>query len=453
MSSMALKLALGFTLLYVLCFAIGAAYYVNDMQHRLQANIDESLVVKQEAVAELYETTSIGPVAKLIQETSNNPMETRFGYHLSTLEGISIVGNIASYTKETGWQDVHASVLGFESEDTYRFYTQQLGNYLVSIGRSVRDPLEIRQNLLKSFVPTLLVSALLALLGGIFLAIKSHSRVRTISGAMDKVANGNLSARLPVSGRGDSIDRLSSNMNKALDLLQQQVEGMKQVSANMAHDLKTPLNRLYTKLESATAIAENCDQMQECLGEALLETDQINNTFEALLRIGQIEAGARKSRFTRVDLQDVLETVSEVYEAVAEESGQQLSLRGDDSVERQGGLYVQGDKALLIQMLVNIVENAIKHCPSGVQIMLSAGVAGNNAWVSVCDGGLGIPAAQRNKVFDRLYRLEASRTTEGAGLGLSLVKAVATLHNGSITLSDNQPGLCMKVTFASEIVI
>lgn len=448
LNSMPFRLALTFAALFLICFSIGAVFFYNNVQEEHVSTIDQTLIAKQASARSVYDEFGINGVIKIVNSHTSNPMQLGFGYHLATSGGDRLAGNVPSCTTEVGWLDIHGSELGIESDEEYRFLTVKLGDHLLSMGRSASELTNMQNSLLSNFFWTFIVSTMLALIGGAILANRSHSRVRSIVSSMDSVANGNLNARLPISNRSDDIDNLSSNMNDALSLLQQQITGMKQVSANIAHDLKTPLNRLYIKIEEAAGHAENGHPVQQKLDEAIDEAANINSTFEALLRIAQIEAGARKAQFTAMDLVPTLETAVEVYEVVVEEHGQSIELHLDESVEENAGLHLLGDKDLLLQMIVNIIENAIRHCPENTKIVVSAGVDNNSVvWMSVGDNGPGIPANEREKVFQRLYRLEASRTTKGSGLGLSLVKAVADLHCGSVSLSDNEPGLCVKVTF------
>jgi len=447
LNSMPFRLALTFAALFLVCFSVGAAFFYKNVQDNHIRIIDQSLLAKQSNARSVFDEFGIDGVVKIIESHAANPMDLRFGYHLATLDGERLAGNVPSCTTQIGWLDIHGSELGIESDEKYRFLTVQLDDHLLSVGRSAAELSNMQSSLLRNFFWTFILSTLLALIGGAILASRSHSRVRSIVSSMDSVANGNLNARLPISNRCDDIDNLSSNMNDALSLLQQQITGMKQVSANIAHDLKTPLNRLYIKIEEAANNAENGQPFQQKLDEAIEEAANINSTFEALLRIAQIEAGARKAQFTAMDLVPTLETAVEVYDAVVEEHGQTIDLQFDASVEENAGLHLLGDKDLLLQMIVNIIENAIRHCPEGTNIIVRAGVLNSVVWMSVCDNGFGIPEKEREKVFQRLYRLETSRTTKGSGLGLSLVKAVADLHCGSVSLGDNEPGLCVKVTF------
>ena len=448
LNSMPFRLALAFAALYFLCFSIGAAFYYKTVQDFIIGSVDESLISKQFGILNLYEEFGIDGLVRWSERQENNPMRVGMGYHLSEPGGKELGGNIPRVASEPGWLTVKGSELGIESDENFRFFTFNIGDHLISIGRGVGEADEMRKHSLGSFLTTFFGATVLALIGSAILASRSHSRVRSIVSSMDRVASGNLNARLPISPKGDDIDSLSSNMNDALSLLQQQISGMKQVSADIAHDLKTPLNRLNIKIEEAAACVENGQPADQKLEEALEEASNINGTFEALLRISQIEAGARKANFVAMDLLPTLQTAHEVYEAVVEEHEQTITLQLDKSVEENAGLHLLGDKDLLLQMTVNLVENAIRHCPKGTDIVLAAGVVDNSrVWMQVCDNGPGIPLREREKVFQRLYRLESSRTTRGSGLGLSLVKAVAELHCASIELSDNEPGLCIKINF------
>jgi len=448
LNSMPFRLALTFAALYLVCFSIGAALFYKNVQDNNIRTIEQSLLAKQTGAGSVFDEFGIEGVIKVVESHTDNPMQMGFGYHLASIDGERLAGNVANCTTQLGWLDIQGTELGIQSDEKYRFLTVKLGDdHILSIGRSARELTDMQSRLLNNFFWTFIISTVLALIGGAILASRSHSRVRSIVSSMDSVANGNLNARLPISSRCDDIDNLSSNMNDALSLLQQQITGMKHVSANIAHDLKTPLNRLYIKIEEAASNAENGEPVQQKLDEAIEEAANINSTFEALLRIAQIEAGARKAQFTAMDLVPTLETAVEVYDAVVEEHEQSIVLQLDKSVDENAGLHLLGDKDLLLQMIVNIIENAIRHCPEGTNIVVNAGVHNSVVWMSVCDNGPGIPEEERENVFQRLYRLEACRTTKGSGLGLSLVKAVADLHCGTVSLHDNEPGLCVKVTF------
>jgi signal transduction histidine kinase len=275
------------------------------------------------------------------------------------------------------------------------------------------------------------------------LASRVQRRLDGIASTMVDVSHGRLDARIPLIGSGDDIDAVSAQVNAALERLSALVDGMREVSANIAHDLKTPLNRLQMILEQAADKTASGEDVSTELTDARAESQQINSTFDALLRIAQIEAGARKARFVDLDVGPVVETIGEVYADVAEDDGKSLSI----GIIPDTKWYVHGDRDLLMQMLANLVENALSHCPPGTAIELSVTRRGSHVLVHVRDDGPGIPAEEREKVFRRLYRLDRSRTTPGSGLGLSLVKAVADLHGAAIVLEDRSPGLGVTVSF------
>jgi signal transduction histidine kinase len=235
------------------------------------------------------------------------------------------------------------------------------------------------------------------------------------------------------------MDHLAINLNAMLDRIQGLMESLKQVSADIAHDLRTPLSRLRHRLEAAREKAGS--DGNPVIEQSIADLDAILETFSALLRIAQIESGAQRAAFSDVSLGQIVSTVSEAYAPVAEDRSQRL----EAIVEQTPSIH--GDRDLLTQMVANLIENPIRHCPPGVGITVELRQEAGAPTLCVADRGPGIAAAEREKVFRRFYRLEASRTTPGSGLGLALVKAVADLHGATVELSDNQPGLRVIVRF------
>jgi signal transduction histidine kinase len=219
------------------------------------------------------------------------------------------------------------------------------------------------------------------------------------------------------------------------------------VTTDIAHDLRTPLTRLRNRLELARRPDADAAVLRAIVDDAYRETDVILDIFAALLRIAQIESGARRAGFTRVDAGEVLDTVLELYRPAAEERQQQL----DEAISP--GLMVTGDRELLTQLFANLLENALRHSPPGALVHVAARDSGARIEIAVSDCGPGIPEAMRAKVLQRFFRLEDSRTTPGSGLGLSLASAIVKLHSATMTLADNQPGLCVRVSFAKAVQI
>jgi signal transduction histidine kinase len=249
---------------------------------------------------------------------------------------------------------------------------------------------------------------------------------------------GDLARRVPVRGSDDDLDRLALTFNRMLDRIAALMESLKQVSNDIAHDMRTPLTRLRQKLEAGLAAPEDRGLALE---GALADLDSILDTFAALLRIAQIEGGARRAAFRPCQLAVLAQTVTDAFAPSAEDQQQSLTL----TVETPA--TVDGDAELLTQMLVNLVENALRHAGARARIFVKVARQGQGAVLSVTDDGPGVPEGEGERLFDRFYRLERSRSTPGSGLGLALVAAVAKLHGAEVVLSSARPGLEARVTF------
>jgi signal transduction histidine kinase len=266
-------------------------------------------------------------------------------------------------------------------------------------------------------------------------------RVETISQTSRDIMAGDLSRRIPIRGSDDEFDRLSASLNAMLDRIETLMHELREVTSDIAHDLRTPLTRLRQRIELASRRSTAPEELRAALENSAADVDDILETFAALLRIAQIEAHTNASELAPLDLSEVLSDMVETYQSVAEERTQRVA------VEVPQGLSIAGDRELLFQLFSNLIENAIRHCPAGATITVSAHASPQGVDVAIADDGPGIPADLREKVFQRFYRLERSRTTEGTGLGLSLAAAIAKLHGASIELADNNPGLKVRLLF------
>jgi signal transduction histidine kinase len=317
------------------------------------------------------------------------------------------------------------------------------GSYLF-VGISDHQLGEVREVIIHACLIGLAAAVVLALAGGLAMSYGTLRRVEAISRAGRAIMAGDLEQRMALRGTDDEFDRLSASLNTMLDRIQVLMLGLQQVSSDIAHDLRTPLTRLRQSLELARRRENTVQGLHDALDGAISNVDAILETFGALLRIAQIEAGTRRAGFTSVALSELLEELVEAYQPVAEENEQKLRARV------LPGLRVQGDRELLTQLFANLIENAIGHTPTGTEISIDATPASGAMLVVVADTGPGIPIAFRRKVLQRFYRLEASRTTPGNGLGLSLVAAVATLHEAGLELQDNEPGLRCIIRFVDK---
>ena len=277
--------------------------------------------------------------------------------------------------------------------------------------------------------------------GGAVVGAAALRRVDGVNQVVAHITGGDLARRIPLRGTRDEFDVLSRYLNQMLDRIQALMEGMRQVTNDIAHDLRTPLGRLRQQLEATRHEATTIGDYRRRVEQAIEETDRILETFGALLRIAQIEAGARRARFVPLDLRETMEAVVDAYRPVAEEADHALLAM------LQEGVQVQGDRELLMQLFANLIENSLQHTPCGTRIEVNLSRENGQPIASVRDYGPGIPDEARPKVLQRFFRLEASRSTPGSGLGLSLVAAIAELHGIEMQLRDARPGLAVRLLF------
>jgi len=307
------------------------------------------------------------------------------------------------------------------------------GNFHLLVGRNLRDARLFRLRITNTMGWAALITLGLGVIGGLLMTRNMLRKVDAVNRTSTQIIHGDLSQRVPVSGTGDEFDQLAQNLNQMLDQIERLMAGMRQVTDNIAHDLRTPLSRLRARLE--VTLIEKPDQARyaEVLRETINEADRLLGTFNALLSIAEAEAGSRRDSFEEVDLSEIARDVAELYEPVADESGLGFETGIADKI------MVRGDRHLLSQAIANLLDNALKYTPEG-KVALSVETRAGKAHIEVSDTGPGVPPDRRNIVFDRFVRLEGSRSTPGNGLGLSLVRAVAKLHDGEIWLEDSAPG-------------
>ncbi len=429
-------LSISVLVIFGVIYGAAAGYMVHGLE----------LSVEAELSALLDTRTSGGPdqLATAIGERSGPPNHRSTYGLLQDSAGKLVAGNLPVMQPKLGWLNlpVPAGDDGSDEGDTIRAKGIMLpsGMFLL-VGESTFQLKETREFIVRAFGWGILATAVLALIGGMLMSAGLLRRVEVIRRTAQEIMAGNLSRRIPTRGTGDDFDLLSASLNDMLDRIHMLMEGLRQVSNDIAHDLRTPLTRLRQRLEVARLKAKTIEDYEIVVDTVIGDTDQILRTFGAMLRIAQIEAGTARSRFTDVDLSAVLKTIVELYAAFAEDHQQNLASDIAD------GVIVRGDRELLTQMLVNLVENALRHSPAGTRIDIALDHIAGSAVCIVADNGPGIPGEEHDKVFRRFYRLDASRATPGSGLGLSLVAAIAELHRVSVKLADNGPGLKVTLRF------
>lgn len=434
------RLALGITLAVlgalILAGTVGYSALHRQLADRQDARLMEIFTTLQQTDA-MDQQDLIDAVAARISASPNHSSV----FLLRNAAGKVLVSNLGDVAVKPGWSIIEAADLGLQTDYPYRVYAGNLnGDYLV-VGLSNADLDDLAEIILSGFGWSALAVLIAAIAAGTWIASRLERRLGEVTSRLQRVAAGDLATRLTVSGRGDDLDVISGEINQTLGRLGALVEAMRQVSADIAHELRTPLNRLRIHIEQAARNAAVGAPVEDDLAAAVAQSEAIDQTFSALLRIAQIEAGARRENFAALNLAAVMRDVAEVYAEVAEDAGHVLWL------EAGAAAWIRGDRELLTQSFANLIENAIRHCPPGTAITCEVRGDATQVTATIRDSGPGIPEEERDKVLRRLYRLEKSRTTEGTGLGLALVKAVADLHGAELLLRDAEPGLRVDLKF------
>jgi signal transduction histidine kinase len=354
-------------------------------------------------------------------------------------QGARVAGHISHWPKSLGW-----STLPYPESDgdigRRRFLVVDLDKDTTLVVAADPEQIDqVKQAVFDGFLSAFGAVLILGILGGIGLSLALIRRVEAIRRTAEAIIAGDLSRRVPVHGSGDDFDRLAQTLNHMLDRIGELMESLRQVSANIAHDLKTPLARLRQRLE--TALTQPDETRKAAMASAIAQVDEILATFAALLRIAQIESGSRRAVFSSVNLSDVFVVVAEAFAPAAEDAGQ--TLRANIAPN----LTVVGDRELLTQMLANVIDNAIRHTNPGTTIVVDLHRDKDGVTGFVSDNGRGVPAVERQRIFQRFHRLPESQSVSGSGLGLSLVKAVANIHEIVLAAQDAAPGLRIEMCF------
>ncbi|WP_347312134.1 sensor histidine kinase [Defluviimonas sp. SAOS-178_SWC] len=327
--------------------------------------------------------------------------------------------------------------------DGYFPRVERMAGGILVVGES-RAPLsELRETFLVLLLLSLAPTVLISLGAGAMIAARARRRVDQIEATLARLSEGALDARIPTQpGREDDLARIGARINRMAAAQEASTEALRQVSADIAHDLKTPLQRMTVLLHDLRDSLPDDGAEAALADRAIAEAEGAVGVFHSLLQIAQIEGGGVRARFEPVDLARVAAEIAELYTPSAEESGHRIALNLPNAP-----ITISGNRGLIGQALANLIENALRHTPSGTEISISVGRIGGRPELEVADHGPGIPEAERGNVLRRLYRLEQSRTTPGNGLGLALVAATAAAHGAELILGDNAPGLRIRLLF------
>jgi signal transduction histidine kinase len=394
-------------------------------------------------LAHSYATGGLLAMTKSISAISGTEATRNALFLLVDSNGNRIAGNIDEWPKAISrsrrWYILPLKNADFQMEALYRCYSLP-GGFKLLVGYEMRGEARLRAILWSGMCSALLEMVLLCFGGGLVIRFIVKRAVADLSVVVDAISEGDLTKRVRLRSNGYEFDRIAKAVNEILDRLIALMDGVRNVSDSIAHDLRTPITRVRVRLEDAMLYASDSHALRKAIELATADLDSLTNLFQALLRISEVESGIRRSAFHEFDLTLTLLALVEMYEAVAEEQDVKLisALCGE--------MRLVGDDQMIQQAVGNLLGNAIKFSPPGTSVRLSANIEGDFMHIIVFDEGPGIPETDRKRATERFYRAEEARNTPGSGLGLSLVSAVCRLHDGSLLLGDNYPGLEARIT-------
>ncbi len=446
------RLAAVFLLIFALSVGALLGYVYLNTSVLLESQTDDTIRAEVQALADQYQLRGLAGIIETVRRRSQE--DTGSVYLLTDPQGDRVAGNIdklppQAENDDLNWIEfpVEVQIGGQKESHTVRAFHADLdSNYELVVGRDVEALRKFDALIRRTLFVTLGLALVVGLGAGYLTSRNFLRRVDSITEASRGIMNGNMAGRMPVSGSGDELDRLALALNEMLGQIERLMTGMKEVSSNVAHDLKTPLTRIKARVESALRSGEAAEY-REALDKTVEESDHLLQTFNALLSIARAEAGQSGAGLVPVDVSDILSDVTDLYEPLVEEEGGTLKHQSEP------GLLVNGDRQLIAQAVSNLIDNALKYGTADetpAEIAVAGGRDSGSIVITVADRGPGVGEGDRQRVLERFVRLDESRTRPGSGLGLSLVAGVMKLHGGSVQLEDNAPGLRVKLVLPSQ---
>ena len=443
------------TLVYLTVFALFAAfllgYFALNTRRLITEQINDTVNAEITGLSEQYRFGGIRRLVIVVEARARRPGSSL--YLVTTPTGEALAGNVTALAPgildNPGWTETVYRRLD-EAEATEHHDHEALvrvfqlpGNFRLLVGRDLDERERLYHIVLAAGRWSVAIVIVLGLAGGLFVTRRVLRRVDAMTETTRTIMAGELGGRLPVAGTGDELDRLAENLNVMLERIETLMHGLKEVSDNIAHDLKTPLTRLQNRSEEALRTARSEGEYRAALEATIEESEGLIRTFNALLMIARAESGQARDDMSEFDAAEIAHDIGELYEPLAEQKGIAFKVEADAPAP------VRGNRELVSQALANLVDNAIKYTEPNAQavngaapeIVVRALSDGDRILLSVGDSGPGIPEADRGRAVERFVRLEQSRSKPGSGLGLSLASAVARLHGGELMLADNGPGL------------
>jgi signal transduction histidine kinase len=430
-------------------------YFALNTRRLITEQITDTVNAEITGLSEQYRIGGIRRLVIVVDARARRPGSSL--YLVTTFNGDALAGNVTALApgilENPGWTETAYRRLDEAENQAARpphpehlalvRVFQLPGGFRLLVGRDLDERERLYRIVLSAGRWSVAIVIVLGLAGGLFVTRRVLRRVDAMTETTKTIMDGDLTGRLPVAGTGDELDRLAQNLNAMLERIEALMQGLKEVSDNIAHDLKTPLTRLRNRAEQALRAAGNEAEYRSALEANIEESDGLIRTFNALLMIARAESGQARDNMNEFDAAEVAHDIGELYEPLAEQKGIALKVEADAPAN------LKGNRELISQALANLVDNAIKYVEpekgkvngTAPQVTVRALDSGDRILLTVADSGPGIPEGDRAHVVERFVRLEQSRSQPGSGLGLSLASAVARLHGGELTLEDNHPGL------------
>lgn len=448
-----------YTILLAISVFLIAFYLYWSTARDLQNRADQDIVQESQMLTRIYQRGGVNGLARFITQLSQIPNANL--YALRNNKNDIVAGNFTDKDSlwdltrlDDGWVSFSSTRNKASANDNISTRKQFFrgkefivrGSYNLIIGRDVSNEIYLKERFLNTIISATLLILVLGLFGGYVLSRNILNRISAINKTSIEIMDGDLLQRLPIGSSNDELNQLSVNLNNMLDRLNKLMIGMKDVSDNIAHDLRTPLNKIRTNLEVTLMSNPTSENYRNSIQEVIYDIDIVINTFNSLLAISRVESGSLLLEKEKVDINKLLENVIDLWEPLAEEKNINLINQSDDNI------YIEGNKNLLSQAISNLIDNAIKYGPQGNKINIGAKFENENVILWVSDNGPGIPNKDKERVLERFARLDVSRNTKGTGLGLSLVASSIRFHKGTIQLLDSKPnGLIVKLEIPKNL--
>lgn len=445
------KLALGFSAVFAILavVAFGAVYIIT--LDEIGAQTDRELELEINYLESQFNEKGIESLSTLINQREQHGQFFRYYYALTDSDNQRLAGNLKlvdiisqknSVTQKITFYDDTIWLNDHHEANHLRLAAKKLpNNNVVIIGQASNSLAELREHTFSAVLIALVVTLFLALFMGTYMGHQVMARINRIDQGLATAISSHFKKNLPVPKQADEFQALTLKLNTMLAQIESLISGMRQVTDNIAHDLRSPLTRMRNRLEVTLLKPRDDTEYREVMAQAIEDCNELLKTFNALLSIAQAESGVRRDNWQTINLASLVDELTELYQAVAEDKG--LTLRWQKTAD----VYIDGNPSLIAQAISNLLENAIKYTPENGQIQIQVLHQNDQPIIRVCDTGPGIPAQDRTRVLERFQRLDSARSSKGNGLGLSLVNAVAKLHQASLHLADNHPGLIIDIRF------